>query len=153
MEDVEANIRKLVTIRELGVGIAIDDFGTGYSSLAYLAKLPVKTLKIDRSFTAAMLDDPSVMTLVSTTITLAHSLRLTVVAEGVESEEQAKILRLLRCDQMQGYLISKPLSLDDMGAYLERQELTAGTGGIVGARVCAILTVVAACSAASYSMI
>jgi diguanylate cyclase len=126
MEDVETNIRKLAAIRELGVGIAIDDFGTGYSSLAYLAKLPVKTLKIDRSFTAAMLDDPSVMTLVSTTITLAHSLRLTVVAEGVESDEQAKILRLLRCDQMQGYLISKPLSFDDMGSYLERQDLTAG---------------------------
>ena len=118
MQDVVDNIAKLVAIRDLGVHIAIDDFGTGYSSLGYLAKLPVETLKIDRSFINSMLDDPSAMTLVSTIISLAHSLRLEVVAEGVESEEQAKILRLVRCDQMQGYLISKPLSFDDMTAYL-----------------------------------
>ncbi|MGD0492744.1 MAG: EAL domain-containing protein [Steroidobacteraceae bacterium] len=109
IDHVESNIEKLRALRALGVGIAIDDFGTGYSSLGYLAKMPVSTLKIDRTFTATMLDDPSVTTLVSTIITLAHSLKLKVIAEGVESEEQAKILRLLRCDQMQGYLISKPL--------------------------------------------
>jgi diguanylate cyclase (GGDEF)-like protein len=118
MADVEDNIEKLTQIRNLGVGIAIDDFGTGYSSLGYLAKLPVETLKIDRSFIAAMMDDPSAMTLVSTIISLAHALKLTAVAEGVESEEQAKILRLLRCEQMQGYLISKPLPFDDMTAWL-----------------------------------
>jgi EAL domain-containing protein (putative c-di-GMP-specific phosphodiesterase class I) len=82
--------------------------------------MPVDSLKIDRSFTAAMLDDPSVMTLVSTVITLAHSLKLTVVAEGVELDEQAKILRLLRCDQMQGYLISKPLPFAEMTALISR---------------------------------
>ncbi|MDB6015058.1 MAG: response regulator receiver modulated sensor-containing diguanylate [Gammaproteobacteria bacterium] len=120
MQDVEDNIAKLVAIRDLGVRIAIDDFGTGYSSLGYLAKLPVETLKIDRSFIISMLDDPSAMTLVSTIISLAHALRLEVVAEGVESEEQAKILRLVRCDQMQGYLINKPMSFDDMSAYLAR---------------------------------
>lgn len=120
MENVSLNIEKLAAVRDLGVGIAIDDFGTGYSSLGYLVKLPVETLKIDRSFVAAMLDDPGVMTLVSTMISLAHSLRLSVVAEGVELEEQAKILRLLRCDQMQGYLISKPLSFEGMAAYLAR---------------------------------
>jgi diguanylate cyclase (GGDEF)-like protein len=118
MADVEDNIAKLTQIRKLDVGIAIDDFGTGYSSLGYLAKLPVEMLKIDRSFVIAMLNDPSAMTLVSTIISLAHALKLTVIAEGVESEEQAKILRLLRCDQMQGYLISKPLTFDDMTAYL-----------------------------------
>jgi diguanylate cyclase (GGDEF)-like protein/PAS domain S-box-containing protein len=120
MQDVVDNIAKLIAIRDLGVRIAIDDFGTGYSSLGYLAKLPVESLKIDRSFITSMLDDPSAMTLVSTIISLAHSLRLEVVAEGVESEEQAKILRLVRCDQMQGYLISKPLSFEDMTAYLGR---------------------------------
>lgn len=120
MSDVEANIAKLTRIRELGVSIAIDDFGTGYSSLGYLAKLPVETLKIDRSFILAMLDDPTAMTLVSTIISLAHALKLEVVAEGVESEEQAKLLRLLRCEQMQGYLVSKPLSFDDMTAWLGR---------------------------------
>jgi diguanylate cyclase (GGDEF)-like protein/PAS domain S-box-containing protein len=118
MSDPDGNIAKLRDIRELGVGIAIDDFGTGYSSLAYLTRLPAQTLKIDRTFVTAMLDDPGAMTLVSTIISLAHSLKLVVVAEGVESEEQAKFLRLLRCDQMQGYLISKPLSFEDMTAYL-----------------------------------
>src|SRR3989440_3312647 len=118
VEDVGGNIYKLKAIRDLGVGVAIDDFGTGYSSLSYLAKLPVELLKIDRTFIVAMLDDPAVTTLVSTMMSLAHSLRLEVVAEGVESEEQAKILRLLRCDLMQGYVISKPLPFDDMTTYL-----------------------------------
>ena len=108
MGDIGASIEKLATLKEMGVRIAIDDFGTGYSSLAYLAKLPVGELKIDRSFVAAMLEDSSAMTLVSTIISLAHALKLEVVAEGVETEEQAKILRLLRCDQMQGYLIRSP---------------------------------------------
>jgi EAL domain-containing protein (putative c-di-GMP-specific phosphodiesterase class I) len=80
----------------------------------------VHTLKIDRSFVITMDQDPNAMTLVSTIISLAHALKLQVVAEGVESEEQAKFLRLLRCDQMQGYLISKPLPVDDMTAWLGR---------------------------------
>jgi diguanylate cyclase (GGDEF)-like protein len=118
VEGSEVNMEKLRALRDLGAGIAIDDFGTGYSSLGYLAKLPVQSLKIDRTFTMEMLDDPSAMTLVSTMITLAHSLKLKVIAEGVESEEQAKFLRLLRCDQMQGYLISRPLPFAAMAAKL-----------------------------------
>ena len=114
MDDVAANIAKLLAVRELGVDIAIDDFGTGYSSLAYLARLPVQALKIDRTFVSAMLDDASAMTLVSTMISLGRSLKLTVVAEGVEQEEQARMLRLLRCDQMQGYLFDKPLRFEEM---------------------------------------
>src|SRR4029077_13101258 len=94
------------------------DFGTGYSSMAYLAKLPVHSLKIDRSFVIAMADDPNTTTLVTTIISLAHSLRLKVVAEGVETEKQAKMLRLLRCDEMQGYLISRPVPFDEMSALL-----------------------------------
>jgi diguanylate cyclase (GGDEF)-like protein len=120
MDDVAGNIAKLKEVRELGVGIAIDDFGTGYSSLAYLARLPVQTLKIDRSFIITMLAEPDTMTLVATMISLAHSLRLKVVAEGVDAEEQAKMLRLLRCDQMQGYLFSKPLPLEALAALLQR---------------------------------
>jgi EAL domain-containing protein (putative c-di-GMP-specific phosphodiesterase class I) len=123
MEDIRGNIAKLKKIRDLGVSIAIDDFGTGYSSLAYLAKLPVQTLKIDRSFIITMLDDPDTMSLVSTMISLAHSLRLEVVAEGVDAEEQAKYLRLLRCDEMQGYLFSKPLPLEEMTARLRSAAL------------------------------
>lgn len=112
MEDVETNIDKLQAVRSLGINLAIDDFGTGYSSLAYLAKLPVQTLKIDRSFIVSLHDDPDAMTLVNTMISLAHSLRLKVVAEGVETEEQAKLLRLVRCDELQGFLFSRPLAFD-----------------------------------------
>jgi len=120
MSNATGNIEKLRAICDLGVRIAIDDFGTGYSSLAYLTRLPAQTLKIDRSFVISMLEDPGAMTLVSTIISLAHSLKLVVVAEGVESDEQAKFLRLLRCDQMQGYLISKPVSFADMTTWLGR---------------------------------
>jgi EAL domain-containing protein (putative c-di-GMP-specific phosphodiesterase class I) len=118
MEDVASNIAKLNAARALGLNIAIDDFGTGYSSLAYLARLPVQSLKIDRAFIVTMEKDPNAMTLVSTMISLAHSLRLKVIAEGVETEEQAKFLRLLRCDEMQGYLFSKPLPSDALVALL-----------------------------------
>jgi EAL domain-containing protein (putative c-di-GMP-specific phosphodiesterase class I) len=120
MQDIEANIAKLHEIRALGIGVAIDDFGTGYSSLAYLAKLPVQTLKIDRSFIVTMLEDADTMMLVQTIISLAHSLRLKVVAEGVETQEQAKTLRMLRCDQMQGYLVSRPLPFEEASALLRR---------------------------------
>jgi EAL domain-containing protein (putative c-di-GMP-specific phosphodiesterase class I) len=120
MEDIEGNIGKLNSIRALGVNIAIDDFGTGYSSLGYLAKLPVQALKIDRSFISAMDKDPNAMTLVSTIISLAHSLRLKVIAEGVETESQANTLRLLRCDELQGYLFSKPLPIDGITALLRK---------------------------------
>jgi diguanylate cyclase (GGDEF)-like protein/PAS domain S-box-containing protein len=120
MEDIQASIEKLAAVRRLGLGIAIDDFGTGYSSLAYLARLPVETLKIDRSFIITMAQDPTTMTLVQTIIQLAHSLRLKVVAEGVETEDQANMLRLLRCDQMQGYLFSKPVPNEAIPALLQK---------------------------------
>jgi len=118
MEEVAATIDKLKALRELGVSVAIDDFGTGYSSLGYLAKLPVQSLKIDRSFIITMLAEPDVMTLVSTIISLARSLRLSVVAEGVDSEDQAKYLRLARCDEMQGYLVSRPVPRESITAML-----------------------------------
>jgi diguanylate cyclase (GGDEF)-like protein/PAS domain S-box-containing protein len=119
MEDIQASIEKLSALRHLGLGVAIDDFGTGYSSLFYLARLPVQALKIDRSFIATLADDPTTAMLVQTMISLAHSLRLKVVAEGVETQEQANILRLLRCDQLQGYLFSPPLTRDQVGALLK----------------------------------
>jgi predicted signal transduction protein with EAL and GGDEF domain len=118
MQDIKANIAKLKVLRELGISLAIDDFGTGYSSLAYLAKLPVQVLKIDRSFISTIHDNADATTLVSTMISLAHSMRLKVVAEGVETEDQAKILRLLRCDEMQGYLFSKPVPAAQLVALL-----------------------------------
>jgi diguanylate cyclase (GGDEF)-like protein/PAS domain S-box-containing protein len=118
MDDVTGTIEKLKTIRDMGLSIAIDDFGTGYSSLSYLAQLPVHSLKIDRSFITTMVDNPDTMTLVSTVISLAHSMGLKVVAEGVETEEQAKVLRLLRCDEMQGYLVSRPVPVAALSALL-----------------------------------
>lgn len=109
MEDVSHSIASLHAIREMGVRIAIDDFGTGYSSLSYLAQLPVDTLKIDRSFVVAISDGPQALALVSTIINLAHSIQLKVVAEGVETDQQSRLLRLLGCDEMQGFLVSKPV--------------------------------------------
>jgi diguanylate cyclase (GGDEF)-like protein/PAS domain S-box-containing protein len=109
MDDVHQSIASLHAIRAMGVSIAIDDFGTGFSSLGYLAKLPVDTVKIDRSFVVEMNLHPEGLSLVSTIIKLAHSLQLKVVAEGVETEEQSHMLHLLMCDQMQGFLFSRPV--------------------------------------------
>ena len=120
MRNIEENIQKLSAIREMGLQIAIDDFGTGYSSLGYLAKLPVHALKIDRSFIVTMTSNPQSMTIVSTIISLAHSLDLKVIAEGVDAEEQAKYLRLLSCDEMQGYLFSRPVPPDKVEDLLSR---------------------------------
>jgi EAL domain-containing protein (putative c-di-GMP-specific phosphodiesterase class I) len=102
----------LLAIRALGVTIAVDDFGTGFSSLSYLSKLPLDTLKIDRSFVADMVSGAGGMTLVSVIINMAHALKLNVVAEGVETEEQQRQLRLMHCDEMQGYLFGKPVPVD-----------------------------------------
>jgi diguanylate cyclase (GGDEF)-like protein len=112
MQDVNHSIVSLLAIRALGVTIAIDDFGTGFSSLSYLAKLPVDTLKIDRSFVTEMVSGTGGQTLVSVIINLAHALKLNTVAEGVETEEQLHQLRLLGCDEMQGYVFGKPVPVD-----------------------------------------
>jgi diguanylate cyclase (GGDEF)-like protein len=112
MEDVKYSSQKLQAIRAMGVTIAIDDFGTGFSSLSYLARLPVDTLKIDRSFVSDMTAGEHGLVLVSSIINLAHSLKLNVVAEGVETEEQSRLLRSLRCNEIQGYLLGKPVPSD-----------------------------------------
>jgi len=112
MEDVDLSIVSLLAIRALGVTIAIDDFGTGFSSLSYLSKLPVDTLKIDRSFVVDMASESGGLTLVSVIINLAHALKLKVVAEGVATEEQLRELRLMHCDEMQGFLYGKPVPVE-----------------------------------------
>ncbi|MBI3042509.1 MAG: EAL domain-containing protein [Betaproteobacteria bacterium] len=116
MKDVEASIRKLSVLRELGIQVAVDDFGTGYSSLSYLARLPIDIVKIDRSFISGVAGGADAAAIVIAMIALAHSLNLRVVAEGVETEEQAQLLRLLKCDEMQGYLISRPLPAAEVEA-------------------------------------
>ena len=110
MQDIEENAKTIVALREMGVNVAVDDFGTGYSSLGYLARLPVNALKIERSFIETMTGSAYSLALVSMIISLARSLDLTVIAEGVETHEQLKLLRLLKCDHLQGYLFSRPLS-------------------------------------------
>ena len=112
MQDVNHSIANLLAIRALGVTIAIDDFGTGFSSLNYLAKIPVDTLKIDRSFVVEMASATGGLTLVSVIINLARALKLNTVAEGVETEEQLRQLKLLGCDEMQGYLFGKPVPVE-----------------------------------------
>jgi diguanylate cyclase (GGDEF)-like protein len=112
MQDVNHSIGSLLAIRALGVTIAIDDFGTGFSSLNYLAKLPVDTLKIDRSFVVEMVSATGGLTLVSVIINLARALKLNTVAEGVETDEQLRQLRSLGCDEMQGFLFGKPVPVE-----------------------------------------
>lgn len=118
MDNVERNVAMLKEIRALGVTIAIDDFGTGYSSLAYIAQLPVTSLKIDRAFVTGMTQGPEGWTMVSSIIALAHALQLKVVAEGVETEEQAQMLRLLSCDEAQGFLFSQPVPAGEIETML-----------------------------------
>ena len=109
MQDLELCISSLKAIRAMGLSVAIDDFGTGFSSLAYLIRLPVDTLKIDRLFVANMAETEDGRALVSTIIALAGSLKLQVVAEGVETLEQARILSSMGCDVMQGFLFGRPM--------------------------------------------
>lgn len=118
MHDIETNIRKLQVIRDMGVEITVDDFGTGYSSLSYIARLPISSLKIDRAFIMNMTSNPGDLSIVSTIISLGHSLELKVVAEAVETEEQANLLRLLKCDEFQGYLFSRPVPVEDIDLLL-----------------------------------
>jgi EAL domain-containing protein (putative c-di-GMP-specific phosphodiesterase class I) len=120
MDNVEAIVPILQTIRGLGVEIYVDDFGTGYSSLAYIARLPIHSLKIDRSFVVGMTQSQESLAIVKSVISLAHALRLNVVAEGMETEEQAALLRQLKCDQAQGYLVSAPVAAAEVPDLLRR---------------------------------
>ncbi|MBX9269235.1 bifunctional diguanylate cyclase/phosphodiesterase [Chromobacterium violaceum] len=126
MADVDSSIAMLRQVRELGVSIALDDFGTGHSSLAYLARLPVQALKIDRSFVSRMLDEEEAMTLVGMIVSLAHSMGLETVAEGVETEPQARVLAELGCDTLQGFWLGRPMPGDAFAARLADDAALAG---------------------------
>jgi diguanylate cyclase (GGDEF)-like protein len=112
MENAEVAMSVLSEIRKMGVRIAIDDFGTGYSSLSYLKRLPIDTVKLDRSFVAGATTDPKDAALVMAIITLAHNLNLKVIAEGIETIGQRDFLRLQKCDEGQGYLFGRPMPAD-----------------------------------------
>jgi diguanylate cyclase (GGDEF)-like protein/PAS domain S-box-containing protein len=118
MTDPDMAVRILTDVASLGVKLAIDDFGTGYSSLAYLKRLPVEALKIDKTFVAEMLTNEQDATIVRSTIGLAHNLNLSVVAEGVENEDVMHKLEEMGCDMIQGYHIAKPMCWDDLEQHL-----------------------------------
>ncbi len=118
MQDPDQGIRMMRSLREGGMSIAIDDFGTGYSSLAYLTRFPVSSLKIDRSFVAAVTQDPHAAAIVRTVIEMAHTLGFTVVAEGIETSAQAEYLRAHRCDFAQGYLFARPMPAAELAKLL-----------------------------------
>jgi EAL domain-containing protein (putative c-di-GMP-specific phosphodiesterase class I) len=128
MEDHEATRMALAALAEMGVRVAMDDFGTGYSSLSYLKRFDIDTLKIDGSFVAELPDDPEDRAIATAIVAMGHSLQMHVVAEKVETQEQADCLREIGCDEMQGYLLSRPLPSAPLRAWLRER-----SGGSVDA--------------------
>ncbi|WP_275712530.1 putative bifunctional diguanylate cyclase/phosphodiesterase [Dechloromonas hankyongensis] len=121
MHDADINMGTLSALHRMGVELSLDDFGTGYSSLAYLKRFPVGKLKIDRSFVNDLETDPDDWAIASTIVSMGRSLRMTVLAEGVEKPEQLTLLRKMGCDMAQGYLFSRPVSAEGMADMLRRQ--------------------------------
>ena len=123
MSNMTNTMRILNELKELGVSIAIDDFGTGHSSLAYLKKFPIDTLKIDRSFVTNIVDDDEDRVIAQTIISMAHSLGLKTVAEGVETQEHVDMLQNMECDILQGYFYSKPISKSTFKEFIKEYEI------------------------------
>ena len=118
MQNAENSERLLYELKQLGVSLAIDDFGTGYSSLSYLKRFPIDKLKIDRSFVKDLVEQQDDATIIATIIAMGHSLRLRVVAEGVESEQQLGFLQAHTCDEVQGFLFARPMEGEQLEGLL-----------------------------------
>lgn len=119
LEDIDHLLAQLDVLKQLGVKLAIDDFGTGYSSLAYLKKFNIDRLKIDQSFVRDISTDPNDAAIVRAIVQMAHTLNLDVIAEGVEDEAMLKHVRESGCDEVQGYLFSKPLPAQAFEAFIK----------------------------------
>jgi EAL domain-containing protein (putative c-di-GMP-specific phosphodiesterase class I) len=132
LQQDEATVAMLNAFREMGVSLIVDDFGIGYSSLSYLRRFPIRALKIDRSFVRDIPDDPDDAAIVSAVVTMAHSLGLVVIAEGVETPAQRDFLRAHGCSIAQGYLYSRPVPVDEFSALLPRRPPAAGGMDIGG---------------------
>jgi EAL domain-containing protein (putative c-di-GMP-specific phosphodiesterase class I) len=129
MQRPEEAVAMLHKLKARGVAMAIDDFGTGYSSLTYLKSLPIDVLKLDRSFVTGLPEDADDVSITCAVIGMAHSLGLKVIAEGVETEAQRAFLRERGCDELQGYLFSRPLAADECAAFLRAH---ASSGSVIG---------------------
>jgi CheY-like chemotaxis protein len=129
MSDPEGTERTLRGLKAAGVKLSVDDFGTGYSSLAYLKRFPLDELKVDRAFIRDIVTDPDDAAITLAVISLAHSLKLRVVAEGVETEAQLNLLALHSCDEMQGYYFSKPVAAAELEAMLRAGRRLARSAG------------------------
>ncbi|OLC52917.1 MAG: hypothetical protein AUH85_15490 [Chloroflexi bacterium 13_1_40CM_4_68_4] len=135
MSDPERALETLARLRAMGVRLAIDDFGTGYSSLAYLNRLPVDTIKVDRSFVKNLASDEGAAAIVRATVDLAHTLGFSVVAEGAENEDSVTLLGIYGCDSVQGFHFSRPLAIADFRKWMTSQGTALGTSAMTaGAR-------------------
>ncbi|MBT8148605.1 MAG: EAL domain-containing protein, partial [Gammaproteobacteria bacterium] len=121
IQNITVAVDIVTKLTDAGMIVSIDDFGVGYSSLSYLQQFPLQRVKIDRSFISNFLDNANDAAIVSAIVAMSHSLGLEIVAEGVETEEHLRFLQDLCCDQVQGYLISKPLPQDQVVAFLETE--------------------------------
>jgi EAL domain-containing protein (putative c-di-GMP-specific phosphodiesterase class I) len=118
MRDAEETLSVLRALKDLGVRLHVDDFGTGYSSLSYLKRFPVDAVKVDRSFVDGLANDPEDIAIVEAIISLAHTLGIEVIAEGVESLPQLQALQAMGCESAQGYLFSRPVPAQDVARTL-----------------------------------
>jgi EAL domain-containing protein (putative c-di-GMP-specific phosphodiesterase class I) len=118
----DATIRALAELHDMGVGLVLDDFGTGYSSLSSLRRFPIERVKIDRSFVGDITDDPDDAALTTAILSMAQGLQLRVVAEGVETREQADFLRERGCHELQGFLFSPPVTAAEFARFLARNK-------------------------------